>query len=290
MNTQTPETDAFLQRHRQHNEDEMETTIEFLKEMERKLDAARAELCEFDHTFALRRDADMRAIDRWRKAHPGNDLALPDHADLVVWLLEELYMARANADTIPLPIAAQTDSFTPETDAALRDGMNAAQTWQMLQRLERERDEYKDSLDKCHDVLGESRDSDHTEIWKFFETHKQIIGRLSVLERECNRLCKRLSAIQSAYGAFFAEVLTGRMCDHAKPDKSCPCCVATDNLHEAVMGAETPPQEPVCHWKQDDDGNWDTGCGHTFVFENGTPSENRQRFCGYCGAKLVEQP
>ena len=27
MNTKTPETDAFLERHRQHNEDEMEYTL-----------------------------------------------------------------------------------------------------------------------------------------------------------------------------------------------------------------------------------------------------------------------
>ena len=38
----------------------------------------------------LKYNADMRAIKRWREANPGNDLVLPDHADLVVWLIEQL--------------------------------------------------------------------------------------------------------------------------------------------------------------------------------------------------------
>jgi len=38
-------------------------------------------------TFDLRWAADMRAIERWQAAHPGNDLMWPDHADMVVWLL-----------------------------------------------------------------------------------------------------------------------------------------------------------------------------------------------------------
>jgi hypothetical protein len=40
MNSQTPETDAFLERHRQHNEDEMESTVEMLKRMECQRNAA----------------------------------------------------------------------------------------------------------------------------------------------------------------------------------------------------------------------------------------------------------
>jgi hypothetical protein len=40
-------------------------------------------------TFDLRWKADMRAIKRWRAAHPGNELVMPDHADLVVWLMEQ---------------------------------------------------------------------------------------------------------------------------------------------------------------------------------------------------------
>lgn len=45
---------------------------------------------EHDQSFDLRWKADMRAIKRWQEAHPGNDLTWPDHADLCVWLLEQL--------------------------------------------------------------------------------------------------------------------------------------------------------------------------------------------------------
>lgn len=48
------------------------------------------ELGELQRTFDLRWKADMRAIKMWQAAHPGNDLVWPDHADLVVWLLEQL--------------------------------------------------------------------------------------------------------------------------------------------------------------------------------------------------------
>lgn len=47
---------------------------------------------ELQAIFDLRYAADMRAIKLWQAAHPGNDLVWPDHADhadLVVWLLED---------------------------------------------------------------------------------------------------------------------------------------------------------------------------------------------------------
>ena len=45
---------------------------------------------ELQQSFDLRWRASMRAIKRWQEAHPGSDLTWPDHADLVVWLLEQL--------------------------------------------------------------------------------------------------------------------------------------------------------------------------------------------------------
>lgn len=56
--------------------------------------ALRQEVDELRATFDLRWKADQRAIKRWQKAHPGNDLVWPDHADLVVWLMEQLQEAR----------------------------------------------------------------------------------------------------------------------------------------------------------------------------------------------------
>lgn len=43
-----------------------------------------------------------------------------------------------------------------------------------------------------------------------------------------------------------------------------------------------------CVWTEDGDGVFQTACGHSFVFDTDGPVENKQRFCGYCGGKLVE--
>lgn len=45
---------------------------------------------ELKDLFDLRWQADRRAVRMWRDKNPGNDLVIPDHAGLVVWLLEEL--------------------------------------------------------------------------------------------------------------------------------------------------------------------------------------------------------
>lgn len=60
----------------------------------------KAESDDLQQTFDLRWKADMRAIKRWQEAHPGNDLVWPDHADLCVWLLEELAKVKAERDDV----------------------------------------------------------------------------------------------------------------------------------------------------------------------------------------------
>jgi hypothetical protein len=63
------------------------------------LAARAAELIrEMDETFDFRWQADMRAIKRWQAAYPGNDLVWPDHADLLVWLMEQIEPASAEID------------------------------------------------------------------------------------------------------------------------------------------------------------------------------------------------
>lgn len=51
---------------------------------------ALAEIAEMQASFDIRWKSDMRAIKQWQDVHPGNDLTWPDHADLVVWLAEQL--------------------------------------------------------------------------------------------------------------------------------------------------------------------------------------------------------
>ena len=48
------------------------------------------EYLDLQMSFNLRWEADQRAIQRWRYAHPGCELMCPDHADLCVWLMEQL--------------------------------------------------------------------------------------------------------------------------------------------------------------------------------------------------------
>ncbi len=44
----------------------------------------------------------------------------------------------------------------------------------------------------------------------------------------------------------------------------------------------------ICVWSEDSDGNWESGCGEMFVFNDGTPKENKMKFCCYCGSLLEE--
>lgn len=39
----------------------------------------------------------------------------------------------------------------------------------------------------------------------------------------------------------------------------------------------------MCKWQQNDDGQWDTGCGQIFEFTADGPEENGFAFCPYCG-------
>lgn len=45
--------------------------------------------------------------------------------------------------------------------------------------------------------------------------------------------------------------------------------------------------EDSCLWVEDSDGIWNTNCGEIFEFNEGTPSENKARFCLYCGKSLI---
>ena len=54
-----------------------------------EVEKLREELKEVQALFDLRWKADMRAIKQWQAAHPERGNVWPDHADLVVWLLEQ---------------------------------------------------------------------------------------------------------------------------------------------------------------------------------------------------------
>jgi hypothetical protein len=68
-----------------------------------KLIEAHSRAGQLQRSFDLRWKADRRATKMWQDAHPGNDLVWPDHADLVVWLLEQLIELKAESPTAAEP-------------------------------------------------------------------------------------------------------------------------------------------------------------------------------------------
>jgi hypothetical protein len=45
---------------------------------------------ELQFWFDMHQASDQMALAQWRAAHPGSELMIPDHADLVIWLLDQL--------------------------------------------------------------------------------------------------------------------------------------------------------------------------------------------------------
>lgn len=43
-----------------------------------------------------------------------------------------------------------------------------------------------------------------------------------------------------------------------------------------------------CLWTQDDEGNWEAGCGNVFVLIEGNPVSNKMSYCPYCGKRLEQ--
>jgi hypothetical protein len=56
-----------------------------------------------------------------------------------------------------------------------------------------------------------------------------------------------------------------------------------------MMKARRSPKAKPCTWKEDQDGNYDTSCGESFILYAGTPTENKINFCCYCGKELKEK-
>ena len=44
----------------------------------------------------------------------------------------------------------------------------------------------------------------------------------------------------------------------------------------------------ACGWVPDDDCVWHTDCGEAFVFDTGGPTDNKMKFCPYCGKPMKE--
>lgn len=85
-------------------------TADAIKAAERLKDLS-ASVEELQSVFDLRYKADMRAIERWQEK-TGRKYVWPDHADLTVWLLEQLDLAHNALKKLPL------DQFKPNGEGA----------------------------------------------------------------------------------------------------------------------------------------------------------------------------
>ena len=79
-------------------------------------------------------------------------------------------------------------SKTPVTDAHFKtypfdswDYFDHA-TLKLMTEMEAELTELREAVGKIHDVLGEDRASDNTELWKYFSSHKAVIEENSRLK------------------------------------------------------------------------------------------------------------
>ena len=70
------------------------------------------------------------------------------------------------------------------------------------ERIGRELAALTEDVGRCHDIIGEDRASDTSELWKLFETHKQISHRLRCREEELaaeRELADRLAGVLLSY-------------------------------------------------------------------------------------------
>lgn len=55
---------------------------------------------------------------------------------------------------------------------------------------------------------------------------------------------------------------------------------------EEMNGIGTVKFEPKCRWTEDDEGIWYTECGNAHEFMTDSPTENKYKFCPYCGREI----
>ena len=76
-----------------------------------------------------------------------------------------------------------------------------------------------------------------------------------------------------------------------------PICNFEDDIirggpagHDVVYCFQYKPikQEMYCIWHDDEEGNWSTACEQLFILAEGTPKENKMKYCCFCG-KLIQE-
>jgi hypothetical protein len=96
-----------------------------------------------------------------------------------------------------------------------------------------------------------------------------MTGSITLTEERRKRICHDLRGLaqQSRYYQFIGQAL---------------------NIEQIADDLATDQPSEWCEWTEDDDGNWGTACGKTWVYEAGTPKENGHKYCPACGKPMHE--
>jgi len=62
------------------------------------------------------------------------------------------------------------------------------------------------------------------------------------------------------------------------------------NAFELIRKATRPTLESkTCEWENEDgECDYKTQCGNRYMFLEGTPKDNEQKYCGYCGGVIID--
>jgi hypothetical protein len=88
-----------------------------------------AEVAEYEATFDAAWEADMRGVQMWREAHPGNDMVLPDRANFTSWILAEIMRLRSLTvvqETLIRKAEAENEKLREALEAALENGVGVS--------------------------------------------------------------------------------------------------------------------------------------------------------------------
>jgi hypothetical protein len=111
-------------------------------------------------------------------------------------------------------------------------------------------------------------------------------AQIKMLERDLETARMQLAACATAALQNTAESIAQRI----GPDNPYYSAAYMDVC--SAVDREVYLRERTCLWKESenfDECFWDTACGHSFVFIEGGPEENKMTFCPYCGGKAVVQ-
>jgi hypothetical protein len=151
-------------------------TVGDAREAALRIEALTAEVGELQEVFDFQWRANMRAVEMWRAANPGNDLVLPDSARLTVWMLDRIEALTAKNEMLGREVNiaryGQPD-FAWSVHVQVMDDLNA-------------------KLDKAVELLKEARQD-----LEEYVTHEWPKDEHPVYERKWERdmeLCRRIDA------------------------------------------------------------------------------------------------